>query len=60
MQGDKIGALEQIFQFDLLDAELLGATAFELLVQRMAGGRPRRPTVLPAELIVRGSTGPPR
>jgi DNA-binding LacI/PurR family transcriptional regulator len=43
-----------------LDAELLGATAFELLVQRMAGGRPRRPTVLPAELIVRGSTGPPR
>ena len=43
-----------------LDAELLGATAFELLMGRMAGGRPRRPTVLPAELIVRGSTGPPR
>jgi DNA-binding LacI/PurR family transcriptional regulator len=43
-----------------LDAELLGATAFALLVARMNGGRARRPTVLPAELIVRGSTGPPR
>jgi DNA-binding LacI/PurR family transcriptional regulator len=43
-----------------LDAELLGATAFELLMERMAGGRVRRPTVLPAELVVRGSTGPPR
>ena len=43
-----------------LDAELLGATAFELLEQRMAGGRARRPIVLPAELVVRGSTGPPR
>jgi hypothetical protein len=26
----------------------------------MSGGRPRRPIVLPAELVVRGSTGPPR
>ena len=43
-----------------LDAELLGATAFGLLEERMAGGRPRRPIVLPAELVVRGSTGPPR
>ncbi|HKE77773.1 MAG TPA: substrate-binding domain-containing protein, partial [Solirubrobacteraceae bacterium] len=43
-----------------LDAELLGATAFELLEERMAGKRPRRPVVLPAELVVRGSTGPPR
>ena len=41
-----------------LDAELLGATAFELLEARMAGRR-RRPVVLPAELVVRGSTGPP-
>ena len=43
-----------------LDAELLGATAFGLLEERMGGGRPRRPIVLPAELVVRGSTGPPR
>jgi LacI family transcriptional regulator, repressor for deo operon, udp, cdd, tsx, nupC, and nupG len=43
-----------------LDAELLGATAFELLEERMAGKRPRRPVVLPARLVVRGSTGPPR
>jgi DNA-binding LacI/PurR family transcriptional regulator len=43
-----------------LDAELLGATAFGLLEERMSGGRPRRPIVLPAELVVRGSTGPPQ
>jgi DNA-binding LacI/PurR family transcriptional regulator len=43
-----------------LDAERLGATAFELLEARMAGRRIRRRTVLPAELLVRGSTGPPR
>ena len=43
-----------------LDAELLGAKAFELLEERMAGGRTRRRVVLPAELLVRGSTGPPR
>jgi DNA-binding LacI/PurR family transcriptional regulator len=43
-----------------LDAELLGATAFALLEERMGGGRPRRPVVLPAELVVRGSTAPPR
>jgi DNA-binding LacI/PurR family transcriptional regulator len=41
-----------------LDAEALGATAFELLDARMAGRR-RRPVVLPAELVVRGSTGSP-
>ena len=34
-----------------LDAELLGATAFGLLEERMGGGRPRRPIVLPAELV---------
>jgi DNA-binding LacI/PurR family transcriptional regulator len=43
-----------------LDGELLGATAFELLEERIGGGRPRRPVVLPAQLVVRGSTGPPR
>jgi DNA-binding LacI/PurR family transcriptional regulator len=42
-----------------LDAELLGATAFELLEARMAGRRGRHGTVLPAELVVRGSTGAP-
>jgi DNA-binding LacI/PurR family transcriptional regulator len=39
-----------------LDAELLGATSFELLEQRMSGERTRRRVVLPAELLVRGST----
>jgi DNA-binding LacI/PurR family transcriptional regulator len=42
-----------------LDGELLGATSFELLEGRMAGRRTRRRVVLPAELLVRGSTGPP-
>jgi DNA-binding LacI/PurR family transcriptional regulator len=39
-----------------LDAELLGASAFELLEKLMAGRRTRRRVVLPAELVVRGST----
>ena len=43
-----------------LDAEQLGASAFELLEARMAGRRTRKRIVLPAELLVRGSTGPPR
>ena len=43
-----------------LDAELLGASGFELLEGRMAGRRTRRRVVLPAELLVRGSTAPPR
>ena len=43
-----------------LDAELLGASGFELLEGRMAGRRTRRRLVLPAELLVRGSTAPPR
>jgi DNA-binding LacI/PurR family transcriptional regulator len=43
-----------------LDAELLGATAFELLEARMAGRRSRRRVVLPAELLVRDSTAKPR
>ena len=42
-----------------LDAELLGASSFELLEQRMSGKRVKRRVVLPAELLVRGSTGPP-
>jgi DNA-binding LacI/PurR family transcriptional regulator len=42
-----------------LDAELLGATSFELLEKRMSGKRTRKRIVLPAELLVRGSTGPP-
>jgi DNA-binding LacI/PurR family transcriptional regulator len=43
-----------------LDAELLGATAFELLDARMEGRRTRRRVVLPGQLLVRGSTAPPR
>ncbi len=42
-----------------LDAERLGASGFELLAARMAGRRVRRREVLPAELLVRGSTGAP-
>ena len=42
-----------------LDAEQLGASGFELLERRMAGRRTRQRVVLPAELLVRGSTGPP-
>jgi len=42
-----------------LDAEQLGASGFELLERRMSGRRTRRRIVLPAELLVRGSTGPP-
>jgi LacI family transcriptional regulator len=43
-----------------LDAEQLGGTAFELLEARMGGRRTRRRVVLPAELLVRGSTAPPQ
>jgi DNA-binding LacI/PurR family transcriptional regulator len=39
-----------------LDAELLGSVSFELLEQRLAGKRTRKRVVLPAELLVRGST----
>jgi DNA-binding LacI/PurR family transcriptional regulator len=42
-----------------LDAELLGASGFELLEARMAGRRARR-VVLPATLLVRESTAAPR
>ena len=43
-----------------LDAELLGATAFELFEAQVSGRRKRATTVLPAELVVRGSTAAPR
>jgi DNA-binding LacI/PurR family transcriptional regulator len=42
-----------------LDGEQLGASAFELLEARMTGRRARKRVVLPAELLVRGSTAPP-
>jgi DNA-binding LacI/PurR family transcriptional regulator len=43
-----------------IDGEELGATAFEVLAALMAG-EPRPPgRILPVELIVRGSTAPPR
>jgi DNA-binding LacI/PurR family transcriptional regulator len=42
-----------------LDAEELGASSFALLEARMSGKRVRKRGVLPAELLVRGSTAPP-
>jgi DNA-binding LacI/PurR family transcriptional regulator len=39
-----------------LDAELLGSTSFELLEARMSGRRTRKRVVLPADLLMRGST----
>jgi DNA-binding LacI/PurR family transcriptional regulator len=39
-----------------LDAELLGATSFELLELRLKGETTRKQIILPAELLVRGST----
>jgi DNA-binding LacI/PurR family transcriptional regulator len=42
-----------------LDAELLGGRAFGLLEASMAGRRTRKRVVLPAELLVRGSTAAP-
>jgi DNA-binding LacI/PurR family transcriptional regulator len=39
-----------------LDAGLLGATSFELLEAQMSGKGTRKRIVLPAELLVRGST----
>jgi DNA-binding LacI/PurR family transcriptional regulator len=52
-------ALEPPLTTIALDGELLGATSFELLEGRMAGRRTRRRVVLPTELLVRASTGPP-
>ena len=44
-----------------IDAEALGSTAFDVLEESMSGGGDEPPAsrVLPVELIVRGSTGPP-
>jgi DNA-binding LacI/PurR family transcriptional regulator len=39
-----------------LDAELLGSTSFDLLEQRLNGTTTRERIVLPAALLVRGST----
>jgi len=39
-----------------LDADRLGASSFELLEVQMGGRRTRKQVVLPAELLVRGST----
>jgi DNA-binding LacI/PurR family transcriptional regulator len=52
-------ALEPPLTTVALDAERLGETAFDLLEGRMAGRRTRKRVVLPAELLVRGSTAPP-
>jgi DNA-binding LacI/PurR family transcriptional regulator len=43
-----------------IDAGELGATAFELLAAMMAGEPPPPGRILPVELVVRGSTAPPR
>ena len=55
VEGDAIDTRRR--QDEIARAERLGATAFELLAARMAGRRARRRVVLPAELLVRGSTG---
>jgi DNA-binding LacI/PurR family transcriptional regulator len=52
-------ALEPPLTTVALDPEKMGATAFELLEAQMAGRRTRRRVILPGELLVRGSTGPP-
>ena len=57
---DFASVLEPALTTVALDAELLGASGFELLEGRMAGRRTRRRLVPPAELLVRGSTAPPR
>jgi DNA-binding LacI/PurR family transcriptional regulator len=53
-------ALEAPLTTVALDAEKLGATAFGLLEERMAGRETRKRVVLPATLLVRESTAPPR
>ncbi|MGH2713058.1 MAG: LacI family DNA-binding transcriptional regulator [Thermoleophilaceae bacterium] len=52
-------ALEPPLTTVALDAEKLGATAFELLEGSMSGRRTRQKLVLPGELLVRGSTAAP-
>jgi DNA-binding LacI/PurR family transcriptional regulator len=54
-------ALEPPLTTVALDGELLGAASFDLLAAGIAGRRTRRKrVVLPAELLVRGSTAAPR
>jgi DNA-binding LacI/PurR family transcriptional regulator len=43
-----------------IDPEDLGATAFEVLAELMAGNKPPAGRVLPVELVIRGSTAAPR
>ena len=52
-------ALEPPLTTVALDAEKLGATAFEMLEGLMSGRRARKRLVLPGELLVRESTGAP-
>ena len=42
-----------------VDPKRLGRTAIEVLARLMEGGRVAEETVVPVELVVRGSTGPP-
>ena len=42
------------------DAEALGAAAFEALHESLTGGTPAAERVMPVELVIRGSTAPPR
>ncbi|MDR6611962.1 DNA-binding LacI/PurR family transcriptional regulator [Leifsonia sp. 1010] len=41
------------------DAEAWGRACGRLLADRIGGGEPHEPTLLPRELVARGSTGPP-
>ncbi|WP_207944585.1 LacI family DNA-binding transcriptional regulator [Actinomadura rubrisoli] len=52
-------ALEPELTTVRLPAEELGAQGMAVLLELLGGGRPAR-RVLPGELVVRGSTGPPR
>jgi DNA-binding LacI/PurR family transcriptional regulator len=52
-------ALEPPLTTVALDAEKLGATAFEMLEGQISRRRTRKRVVLPGELVVRGSTAPP-
>jgi DNA-binding LacI/PurR family transcriptional regulator len=42
------------------DAEALGAAAFGALLTLLRGEEPENERVVPVELVVRGSTAPPR
>jgi DNA-binding LacI/PurR family transcriptional regulator len=57
---DFAAALEPALTTVALDPEKMGATAFELLEGLMSGRRTRKKVVLPGQLLVRGSTAPPK